>query len=184
MTLRVPFLSAVAATTLVAAASMPARASVEAGNLSCHSPGAVGFIVGAVLNFDCLFVDALGRPHHYVAMVRRVGLDLGFTQNVALGWVVFAPTAYIQPGDLAGNYGGVQAGATVGIGLGANAMIGGSNNSIALQPVSAQAQAGLSVEGGLTGMELRPAVEYEGPRYRRIAVTHYHSHHHVRHHRT
>jgi hypothetical protein len=77
---------------------------------------------------------------------------------VTLGWVVFAPTGVIHPGDLAGNYGGVQGNASVGIGGGANALVGGSNNTFALQPVSAQAQAGLNVSAGLADLELRPAV--------------------------
>lgn len=182
MTLRIPCLSAVAAAMIMAAAPTGAQANVEAGGLNCRSPGGVGFIVGAVLNFDCVFIPSYGGPpHHYVATVRRIGVDLGFTQNVAMGWVVFAPTGVIRPGDLAGNYGGVQAGASVGIGLGANAMIGGSNNSFALQPVSAQAQSGLSVAAGLTGLELRPAIDY-GPAPRRYVVLHrhHHLHHHLR----
>jgi hypothetical protein len=76
---------------------------------------------------------------------------------VSLGWAVFAPTGVIHPGDLAGNYGGVQGNASVGVGVGANALVGGSNNTIALQPVSAEAQSGLNVSAGLTGLELRSA---------------------------
>ena len=41
--------------------------------------------------------------------------------------------------------------------LGANALIGGSNNTIALQPVSVQGQTGLSVAAGVAGLELRPS---------------------------
>jgi hypothetical protein len=70
---------------------------------------------------------------------------------------VFAPTNRVGPGDLAGTYGGVAASATVGVGLGANALVGGSNNTIALQPVSLQGQTGLSVAAGIAGLELRPA---------------------------
>jgi hypothetical protein len=183
MSLRLTCLSAVTAATVIAAATTGARANVEAGGLNCRSPGGVGFIVGAVLNFDCVFFpSAGGPPHHYFGTMRRVGVDLGFTQNVSIGWVVFAPTGIIHPGDLAGNYGGVQAGASFGVGLGANAMIGGSNNSFALQPISGQAQAGLNVAAGLTGMELRLAPEYYGRpaprRYAHFALRHRHVHHH------
>jgi Protein of unknown function (DUF992) len=179
MTLRKSVLSAVAVAAVAAAmtATVPsgARAAVEAGGLNCHSPGGIGFIVGAVLNFDCVFVPSRGGPpQHYVAVVRRVGLDLGVTQNVTMGWAVFAPTAFVHYGDLAGNYGGVQATATVGVGLGANALVGGSNNAFALQPISGQAQTGLSVSAGLAGLELRAASPYERfPHYRR----HHHRHH-------
>jgi hypothetical protein len=180
MMLRNPILStiAVAAVAAVMATAVPsgARAAVEAGGLNCRSPGGVGFIVGAVLNFDCMFIPSRGGPpQHYVAVVRRVGLDLGVTQNVTMGWAVFAPTNFVRYGDLSGNYGGVQATATVGVGLGANALVGGNNNAFALQPISGQAQTGLSVSAGLAGLELRAAGPYEGfPHARR----HHHHHHH------
>jgi hypothetical protein len=158
MTVRAICFSAIAVAALMAAAPTGAQANVEVGGLTCRSPGGVGFVVGATLNFQCVFVPSGGGPeHHYVGIVRRIGVDLGVTQNVALGWAVFAPTGVIHPGDLAGNYGGVQGNASVGLGLGANALVGGSNNSIALQPVSAEAQTGLNVSAGLTDLELRPA---------------------------
>jgi hypothetical protein len=158
MTVRVICFSAIAVAALMAAAPTGAQANVEVGGLTCRSPGGVGFVVGSTLNFQCVFVPSGGGPeHHYLGVVRRVGVDLGVTQNVALGWAVFAPTGVIHPGDLAGNYGGVQGNASVGLGLGANALVGGSNNSIALQPVSAEAQTGLNVSAGLTDLELRPA---------------------------
>jgi hypothetical protein len=174
MTLRVLCLSAIAAALLMAAAvPTGAKADVQVGGLSCRSGGGVGFVVGAVLNFDCVFVPSVGgRPQHYVAQIRRIGVDLGYSQNVSMGWAVFSATSYIHPGDLTGNYGGVQGSATVGVGLGANALVGGSNNAFALQPVSGQAQTGLSVSAGFAGLELRPA----GP-YGYAPPHHYYRHH-------
>ncbi len=155
MTLRTTCLSAIAAALLMAAAPTAVQANIEAGGLSCHSAGGVGFVVGSVLNIECVFVPSVGGPaHHYVGVIRRYGVDLGVTSNVALGWVVFAPTGVIHPGDLAGAYGGVQGNASVGVGVGANAMLGGSNNTFALQPVSAEGQLGLNVSAGVTGLEL------------------------------
>src|SRR6266853_2464097 len=174
MTLRATCLSAFAAAMLMATAPTGAQASVEVGGLSCRSAGAVGYVVGAVLNFNCVFVPSTGGPaHRYVGVIRRIGLDLGYTQGVSMGWVVFAPTGYIHPGDLAGNYGGVQGNASVGVGVGANALVGGSNNTFALQPVSAQAQAGLNVSAGLADLELRPAVA-PGPAPRHLRHRHRH----------
>ena len=57
--------------------------------------------------------------------------------------------------DLRGNYGGVSAGASLGYGLGANVLLGGSGETIALQPVSVEGQSGWSVNAGLAGLELR-----------------------------
>jgi hypothetical protein len=73
-----------------------------------------------------------------------------------VAWEVFAPTRGIQRGDLSGNYVGASASATVGLGVGANGLIGGSNNTIAFQPLSGQAQTGLSVAAGIASMDLRP----------------------------
>lgn len=170
MTLRTTCVSAIAAAMLMAAMPGSSQAAVEVGGLTCRSTGAVGYVVGATLNLECLFAPSAGGPtHRYVGVVRRIGVDLGVTQGVSLGWIVFAPTGAIHPGDLAGNYGGVQGNVSVGVGVGANALVGGSNNTFALQPVSAQAQTGLNVSAGLEGLELR-AAEIPAP-------------HRVRHHR-
>src|SRR5260370_24872732 len=107
MVLRTTCLSAFAAALLMATAPTGAKASVEVGGLSCRSAGAVGYVVGAVLNFNCVFVPSAGGPaHRYVGVIRRIGVDLGWTQGVSMGWVVVAPTGYLHPGDLARNYGG------------------------------------------------------------------------------
>ena len=156
MTIRTTCLSAIAAAALMATAPTGAKANIEVGGLTCRSPGGVGYVIGSTLNFQCVFVPSGGGPaHHYLGVVRRIGVDLGVTQNVSLGWVVFAPTGVIHPGDLAGNYGGVQGNASIGIGGGANALVGGSNRTIELQPISLQGQAGLNVAAGVAGIDLR-----------------------------
>ena len=102
-----------------------------------------------------LRVDGL-PDDRYVATIRKVGLDIGITQETALAWGVFAPVNRLGPGDLAGTYAGAQGSASVGVGLGGNVLVGGSNNSIALQPLSVQGQVGLNVAAGLESLELRP----------------------------
>jgi Protein of unknown function (DUF992) len=69
---------------------------------------------------------------------------------------VYAPAARLGPGDLAGDYAGAQGSATLGVGVGGNVLIGGSNNSIALQPLSVQSQVGVNIAAGLASLELRP----------------------------
>jgi hypothetical protein len=68
---------------------------------------------------------------------------------------VIAPTDHYGADALAGHYGGVTAGATVGVGLAANALIGGSTTSIALQPLSIEGEAGLNVAAGVAELTLR-----------------------------
>ena len=109
----------------------------------------MGFVVGSVTNLGCV-LRADGMPEdRYVATIRKVGLDLGITQETALAWGVYAPVARLGPGDLAGNYAGAQGSASIGVGVGGNVLVGGSENSIALQPLSVQGQVGLNVAAGL-----------------------------------
>ena len=82
-------------------------------------------------------------------------MDLGWSTSTVLVWSVFAPTEVVGPGALAGGYGGVSAGAAVGVGVGANALAGGLNNSFALQPVSVEGQTGLNAFAGISSLELR-----------------------------
>jgi Protein of unknown function (DUF992) len=129
---------------------------VQVGVLECRGGASVGFIVGSVTHLGCV-LRAEGMPEdRYVATIRKVGLDLGITQESALAWGVFAPVARLGPGDLSGDYVGAQGSATFGVGVGGNVLVGGSANSIALQPLSVQGQVGVSIAAGLESLELRP----------------------------
>jgi hypothetical protein len=129
---------------------------VQIGILECRGGASIGFIVGSVTHLGCVLrIDGLPEDR-YIATIRKVGVDLGITQESALAWGVYAPVARLGPGDLAGTYAGAQGSAAVGVGLGGNVLIGGSDNSIALQPLSVQGQVGLSVAAGLESLELRP----------------------------
>jgi len=129
---------------------------VQIGILECRGGASIGFIVGSVTNLGCV-LRADGMPEdRYIATIRKVGLDLGITAESALAWGVYAPVARLGPGDLAGDYAGAQGSATLGVGVGGNVLVGGSANSIALQPLSVQGQIGLSVAAGLESLELRP----------------------------
>jgi hypothetical protein len=156
---RSTLLAALAATLLVASATVQAQQPmqrVQVGILECRGGASVGFIVGSVTNLGCV-LRAEGLPEdRYVATIRKVGLDLGITQETALAWGVFAPSVRLGPGALSGDYAGVQGSAALGVGAGGNVLVGGSNNTIALQPLSLQGQVGVSVAAGLESLELRP----------------------------
>jgi Protein of unknown function (DUF992) len=156
---------------LVAATMTPAAAQsrVEAGVLECHGGGSVSFVVGSVNRFGCVFRPAEGAPQNFVATISRYGVDVGITQQSILTWVVFAPSQDVGYGSLAGRYVGASAGAVVGIGLSANALVGGSNRTFALQPLSVAGQTGLNVAAGVADLELVS----EGDRYH-----HHHRHRH------
>jgi Protein of unknown function (DUF992) len=129
---------------------------VQIGILECRGGASVGFIVGSVTNLGCV-LRADGIPEdRYIATIRKVGLDLGITQESALAWGVYAPVARLGPGALSGDYAGAQGSATLGVGVGGNVLVGGSENSIALQPLSVQGQVGVNIAAGLESLELRP----------------------------
>jgi hypothetical protein len=157
---RVNVLAVITATLLTASvdaadAQRPAQ-RVQVGVLECRGGASIGFIVGSVTNLGCVLrVDGV-PPDYYVAVIQKVGIDIGITEKTALAWNVFSPVARLGRGDLAGTYAGADASAAVGLGLGGNVLVGGSNNSIALQPLSVQGEVGLSVAAGLEGLELRP----------------------------
>ena len=141
---------------LAAAHAQQPMERVRVGVLECRGGASIGFIVGSVTNLGCVFRVEGFPEDRYVATIRKVGVDLGITQETALGWAVYAPVARLGPGDLSGDYAGAQGSAAVGVGLGGNVLVGGSANSIALQPLSLQGQVGLSVAAGLESLELRP----------------------------
>lgn len=149
-------LSVIAA--LVAFALSPAPASaqqVQTGMLECRGGESISFVVGSISQFNCIYRPDFGPAQAYRATLRRAGVDVGVTAVAGLAWAVFAPTNQIGLGDLSGNYGGATAGAAVGLGAGANVLYGGSNNSVALQPLSIEGQVGLNVYAGVAGLELR-----------------------------
>jgi hypothetical protein len=149
-------LLAAMAATLFAAPSTAQMNRVQVGVLECRGGASIGFIVGSVTNLGCV-LRTEGMPEdRYVATIRKVGLDIGITQESALAWAVYAPVARLGPGDLSGNYAGAQGSASIGVGLGGNVLVGGSANSIALQPLSLQGQVGLNIAAGLESLELRP----------------------------
>ncbi|MCC8940393.1 DUF992 domain-containing protein [Bradyrhizobium sp. Arg68] len=129
---------------------------VQVGVLECRGGASIGFIVGSVTNLGCV-LRADGLPEdRYIATIRKVGIDLGITQESALAWGVYAPVSRLGPGALSGNYAGAQGSATLGVGVGGNVLVGGSDNTIALQPLSVQGQVGVNIAAGLESLELRP----------------------------
>jgi hypothetical protein len=143
----------------VLAAALPADAQqnrVQVGQLACSLSSGIGMIVGSQRNVSCTFQPDNGPPEAYAGTMTKLGLDVGFTTGSAIIWTVFTGTnRYV--GMLSGTYTGAQAEATVGAGIGANALIGGSNRSVALQPLSVQGQTGLNVAAGIGSLELHLA---------------------------
>ncbi|ALK08656.1 DUF992 domain-containing protein [Blastochloris viridis] len=135
-----------------------AQSHAEVGVLECVSAGGTGFIIGSIRDVTCVFrpgPNQPGRPEQYVGTIRRFGLDIGVTERTVMVWGVLAPSRVIGRGDLVGDYAGVSGQATIGAGVGANVLVGGSNRTISLQPVSVEGSLGLNIAVGVAGLELR-----------------------------
>lgn len=127
---------------------------IKVGVLTCKVDGGWGLIVASNKAVDCVFRPTHYRwRDHYVGSINKIGADIGVTDGAHLVWVVFA-AGRIRRGSLAGTYIGASGEATVGIGVGANVLIGGFGDSINLQPVSFQGQTGLNVAGGIAALSL------------------------------
>ena len=141
-----------------------AQGGAQVGTLTCNVAGGWGFVFGSSKSVRCTFARAGGRPEHYAGTINKFGVDIGYTQGGVLVWGVFAPSGGLAPGALSGNYVGASGSATVGVGAGANVLVGGSNRTISLQPVSVEGNTGLNVAAGIGSITLRyqPQVGHRG----------------------
>ncbi|WP_029352279.1 DUF992 domain-containing protein [Bosea sp. 117] len=128
---------------------------VEVGTLECRGSKSISFIVGSRRTLDCVFNSVRGVRYPYEGSIRRFGLDLGVTGRNVLVWTVLAPTRRIAQKDLSGTYVGVSGSVAVGLGVAGNALLGGSNNTIALQPFSVEGQTGVNIAVGVGDLTLR-----------------------------
>lgn len=151
-----------AATTLAAVIIVPqfatqpadAASGVNVGSLNCNVSGGVGFIFGSSKGISCVFTKPDGTAERYHGDIDKYGVDIGFTSEGYMVWAVFAP-GQVKKGALAGKYAGATASAAAGLGLGANVLVGGSGNQIALQPVTIEGMAGLNVAAGFGQITLK-----------------------------
>jgi hypothetical protein len=134
--------------------ALPAHADggIKLGMLVCDVSGSIGLILGGSEAASCTFQGPNGTEY-YKGRITQVGLDIGVTTGAIMSWAVFAP-GQVGKGALAGTYAGATADAAFAVGLGANVLVGGSQNSIALQPVSVEGQAGVNVAAGLASFKL------------------------------
>ena len=68
---------------------------------------------------------------------------------------MYAPSAGLKRHALAGNYVGGSANASLVVGAGANALVGGSNRSVALQPLSVEGRVGANLALGVANLTLQ-----------------------------
>jgi hypothetical protein len=141
----------------LAPAAHAADDGVNIGTLECRVDDGWGHVIASNRDMNCVFRPVDGGAEHYTGELSRYGVDIGYTSNATLIWAVFAPTSDMKRGALEGDYGGASAQATLGVGLGANVLIGGFDRSIALQPVSVEGNTGVALAAGIGVITLREA---------------------------
>ena len=155
--------STLAALALIAMLAMPADAQsppswTQAGMLRCKVNPSIGFIIAGHQSMECSFTpNGLNPPQAYEGALNMIGLDIGISAGGVFGWAVFAPTTGIPAGALAGEYVGASGDIGLGVGVGANVLIGGSGRTVALQPISLEGSVAVDVALGVSGLKLRPA---------------------------
>jgi hypothetical protein len=158
----IAFASAVSAAPVHQKTKHPAPAATgekgRLGTLSCEVNGGIGLLIGSSKGVNCDFVKQTGAVEKYTGSIGKLGIDIGVTNKSYLKWVVYT-LASSRSGDhpLVGTYVGVSASGTVGVGLGANALVGGTSKNFGLQPLSAEANTGLNVAAGVSSLELKAA---------------------------
>jgi hypothetical protein len=130
--------------------------TIRQGLLTCQTSASVGLIVGSRQRLRCQFKSDNGFTQNYVGAINRLGLDLGVTAGGIMTWAVLASTANIPSGALAGRFVGASGDISLGVGAGANVLVGGTRKSISLQPLSLEGQVGVNLALGIAGMTLTP----------------------------
>jgi len=162
-TMRTNIGSLVAALAVIVTAPASAQAPrnwAQVGMLTCRLNPSIGFIIAGHQSMECRYVPSnnMGPPQAYEGALNTVGIDLGISAGGVLGWAVLAPTVGIPAGALAGEYVGASGDVGIGLGAGANVLIGGSARTVALQPVSLEGSVALNVALGVSSLKLRPAL--------------------------
>lgn len=141
---------------MAAFSSQPAlaQAKIKAGTLTCKGGAGVGLILGSKKTYACTYTSLSGTVEDYSASVSKIGLDIGVTGDSVIVWTVLGSTDVLNPRALAGNYAGATADVAIGIGGGAKVLVGGSDSSIVLQPLSIQGQTGLNLAVGVAEMTI------------------------------
>ena len=146
---------ALSAAFLASAAPALAQSSVRVGTLACDVSAGIGLFVVQKQTLRCTFTpNGGGRVDAYTGKIDEFGVALGEVAAGHLVWGVIAAAPGLPRGALAGTYAGLGAEATLGVGLGANVLTGGTGRAFSLQPISVEGQTGLNIAGGVTTVTL------------------------------
>lgn len=148
-------IAAAALAILILSQSGPAAAqpiTPPGGQLKCDVSGGLSYIIGSSRALNCVYQPNGFPPEFYQGRINKIGIDVGFQRGGVIVWAVLSPGLTKGPGSLSGNYVGLSADASAGVGAGANALIGG--NKVVLQPLSLSGNIGINLAAGIGDISL------------------------------
>ncbi len=153
---------------LAAFAGGAASAGERAGALECYLSGNNITVIVENQMLDCVFqgVDERMPPAHYVGTLTKVGANLTVNGHGNIIWLVAAATGHVGPGALAGDYVGPETTVKAGVGGGGALLVGGSDNTVSLQPLEVEGGAGLGLTAGIERLTLAYVPDQPPPPFR------------------
>lgn len=150
-------ISALAMITAIGASSATASDfGAKIGELACKLTSVDNMVVYSSEEFDCEYKPNSGDTHAYKGVMKSVGVNLSVTKDATLVWGVLTATKEAKAPDLlTGLYVGGTAKVAIAGGAAANVLIGGSLDSIALQPFSVSGVTGYGAALDLASFELK-----------------------------
>lgn len=148
-------LAVLAATALLSLPAVAAGEKIEIGQLTCRQVDRTNLVIFSSAEFSCSFDPLDGPNEAYVGSVSKIGIDLTDDKVETIVWYVVAPSATMASGALTGDYFGVSADASVGAGIGGRILIGGLEDSIALQPAAVSGTRGVGLAAGIEQFKLK-----------------------------
>jgi len=133
-------------------------AGTKIGVLTCKSiPGSgLNLLIHSTVDVKCTFDATDGSTtEHYVGETGiGLGLDISHKTKQTMVFTVFAADFKKGNHKLAGKYIGASAAATVGVGVGAHALVGAGKNSVSLEP-AIEGNQGIGASAGISYLYLQ-----------------------------
>ena len=134
----------------------PARRATQIGTLACDVSGGVGMIVTSKKAMVCTFTNVARRVARSMRARSASSASTSARRPAArCVWTVFAPTVAPCAARSRANMPAPRPRRPSSAGSARTCCVGGSNRSIALQPVSVGGQAGLNLAVGVADLQLR-----------------------------
>lgn len=150
-------LSAVLGCFIFAAGAQAETAKIKTGTLTCKGKGGIGLIIGSKEKLDCTYAPSGGGAERkFKGTITKLGLDIGVKGESIIVWTVLGSTTSLPGEALGGKFAGVAADASLGLGAGAQVLVGGNKNSVVLQPLSVKGETGVNIAVGVAGLTLVP----------------------------